>query len=183
MTLKEIKQKALSMIEEVSEDITKLTDDPDIDKKINSVVNQIQYELSRIKKIPDYVELEVEKDQIIKFEDISNGDYEIYQIDRITGANYEMKAKGTIIKALEDGILEIELFKYPTMINEKTKDSYKLELSPDVLEIMPYGIASDLLKSDVSNAYGNIYGNRYEQMKQQLDTRYNLGSIEIIGGI
>ena len=55
----------------------------------------------------------------------------------------------------------------------------ELALSDDVLEIMPYGVAGDLLKSDVSNAYGNIYSQRYEQMKQQLDTRYNMGFIEI----
>ena len=48
---------------------------------------------------------------------------------------------------------------------------------------MPYGVASDLLKSDVSNAYGNIYGQRYEQMKQQIDIRYNTGSIEIEDGV
>ena len=48
---------------------------------------------------------------------------------------------------------------------------------------MPYGVAGDLLKSDVSNAYGNIYSQRYEQMKQQLDSRYSLGFIEIGDGI
>jgi cell division initiation protein len=58
-------------------------------------------------------------------------------------------------------------------------DTFEFELSSDVLEVLPYGVAADLLKSDVSNAYGNIYAQRYEQMKQQLDIRYNTGSIEL----
>ena len=48
---------------------------------------------------------------------------------------------------------------------------------------MPYGVAADLLKSDVSNAYGNVYAQRYEQMKNQLDIRYNTGSIEFEEGV
>ena len=48
---------------------------------------------------------------------------------------------------------------------------------------MPYGVAADLLKSDVSNAYGNIYAQRYEQMKGELDIRYNTGAVEFVGDI
>ena len=48
---------------------------------------------------------------------------------------------------------------------------------------MPYGVAGDLLKSDVSNQYGQIYANRYAELKSQLDPRYSLGSIYIDGGI
>ena len=48
---------------------------------------------------------------------------------------------------------------------------------------MPYGIAADLLKSDVSAEYGNIYAVRYENMKQLLDPRYNMPSITFEGGV
>ena len=48
---------------------------------------------------------------------------------------------------------------------------------------MPYGVAGDLLKSDVSNQYGQIYSQRYAELKSQLDPRYSLGSIYIEGGI
>ena len=53
----------------------------------------------------------------------------------------------------------------------------------DALEIAPYGIAADLLKSDVSNQYGAIYERRYREMIQTLDSRYSMGSIEFDGGI
>ena len=48
---------------------------------------------------------------------------------------------------------------------------------------MPYGIAADLLKSDVSAEYGNIYATRYESMKQMLDPRYTMPMVTIEGGV
>ena len=48
---------------------------------------------------------------------------------------------------------------------------------------MPYGVAGDLLKSDVSTQYGAIYSQRYETMLQRLDPRYSMDSFTIEGGI
>ena len=53
----------------------------------------------------------------------------------------------------------------------------------DVLEIAPYGIASDILKADVSNQYGAIYEKRYREMIQTLDSRYTNTIVEFDGGI
>ena len=47
---------------------------------------------------------------------------------------------------------------------------------------MPYGVAADILKSDVSNGYGQIYAQRYETMLQRLDPRHSTGLIYIDGG-
>lgn len=182
MNLGEMKKKVLALIEELNLENESFTDDPDIEAKLNYVINQIQYELARVKKIPDYVEIEVSKGDLIRFSNITE-DYEVYQLDIVKGIEHEYKAQGTIIKALEDGTAEIEYFRYPTRIDTKTTDSYEFELSDDVLEVLPYGVAADLLKSDVSNAYGNIYAQRYEQLKGQLDIRYNTGSIEFEGDI
>lgn len=179
MKLTEMKKDILKLIEEYDKaNNTDFTNDPDIATKINGVINHVMYELSRIKKIPDYTELEVNEGDLVRFADITS-EYEIYQLDIVKGSKYEYKAQGTIIKCLEDGKLEIEYFRYPERITDANANSYEFELSNDVLEIMPYGVAGDVLKSDVSNAYGNIYAQRYEQMKQQLDIRYNTGSIKL----
>ena len=69
------------------------------------------------------------------------------------------------------------------MVTDKTPNSYEFELSLDALEIMPYGVAGDLLKSDVSAGYGNIYSARYENMIQRLDPRNHLPSLYIEGGV
>jgi hypothetical protein len=185
MTLLEMKKKVLALIEELNPDSDLLTDDPDISAKINEVINQIMYELARMKKISRYVEIEVHKGDLIDFETLaSESGYEIYQISMVGGVNFSPKANGTILKILENGTAEIDVFVYPERITEKTKDkAYEFELSEDVLEIMPYGIAGDLLKSDVSAEYGNIYATRYESMKQLLDPRYKMTQFTIEGGI
>lgn len=184
MNLKEMKKKYLGLIEEVNPNSEQLTEDPDIAAKQNDVVNQILYEMARIKKIPKYVEMAVVEGDTITFEDLEKEcGYEVYQINTASGVNYAPKANGTILKILESGTIEIDIFVYPERITEKTKDSYEFEVSPDVLEIMPYGIAADLLKSDVSSEYGAVYANRYETMIQRLDPRYQIGSIYIEGGV
>ena len=184
MNLLEMKKKVLGLIEELNPDSELLTDDPDIATKINDVINQIMFELVRLKKLPAYAEIPVEAGDLIDFAKIEKqGKYEVYQLGIVRGVECDYKAQGTIVKALESGIAEIDYFKYPERITTKTKDSYEFEMTNDVLEIMPYGVAGDLLKSDISTDYGRIYSDRYEAMKQLLDPRYMMGSIYFEGGV
>lgn len=184
MTLQEMKKKVLGMIEELNSESELLTDDPDILAKINDVTNQIMFELVRIKKLPGYVEIPVTEGDLITFDRIEKvGKYEVYQIGNVGGVKCEYKAQGTVLKVKESSTAEIEYYKYPERITEKTKDNYEFELTPDVLEIMPYGIAGDLLKSDISTNYGEVYSQRYEAMLQKLDPRYGMTSVYMDGGI
>lgn len=178
MTLEEMKIKVYSLIEEYSEDADELTEDSDLSTKMNSVINQIQNEISRFKKIDAYKTMEVTENQEISLLDI---DSNIYQLNIIKDVDYELIGSTILFK--EDGTARIFYYKYPKQINNDTDDSYKFELSTDALEIMPYGVAGDLLKSDVSSSYGKIYSDRYREMIQQLDSRNSLGSIYIEGGL
>lgn len=184
MTLLEMKKKVLGLIEELNPNHELLTDDPDIAAKINEVINQIMHELARIKRIPKYVEMAVSAGDVLDFDAIgSAAGYDIYQVSMICGVTYAPKASGTLFKFLESGTAEIDCFVYPERITEKTKDkAYEFELSADVLEIMPYGVAADLLKSDVSAQYGNVYAQRYEAMKNALDPRYQTYTVTVEGG-
>ena len=184
MTLSEMKKKVLGLIEELNPDSKVLTDDPDIATKINDVTNQIMYELARMKKIPKYLEFDVKKGEVLGFLDFEKKcGYEIFQVAVVSGVDCIQRANGTVFKVQEDGSLEVDCYVYPERITDKTNDSYEFELSADILEIMPYGIAADLLKSDVSAEYGNIYATRYESMKQLLDPRYQMPSITFKGGV
>jgi hypothetical protein len=175
----------LGLIEELNPNSGFLTDDPDIAAKINEVTNQIMFELARMKKISRYVELEVNEGDLIEFADIEKEcGNEVYQIALVCGVGYIPKANGSILKITESGTAEIDCYVYPERITATTKDkAYEFELSADVLEIMPYGIAADLLKSDVSSEYGSVYASRYETMLQRLDPRNMMGSITFTGGI
>lgn len=184
MTNLDMKKKVLSLIEELNPDSELLTDDPDIAAKYNEVTNQIMFELARIKRIPKYIEMAVNKGDVVTLEDIGGAvGYDVYQLGLICGVTYAPKANGTVFKFLEDGVAEIDCFVYPERITETTKDkAYEFELSADVLEIMPYGIAADLLKSDVSAQYGNVYAQRYEAMKREIDPRYQGYVLTVEGG-
>ena len=184
MTYKEMQKKYLSLIEELNPLSDTLTDDPDIQAKQMEVVNQIMFELVRMKKIPKYVEIEVTDGQTVDFEAIeSMCGYEVYQISLVGGVRYDPKASGTVLKFKDSGTAEIDVFVYPERITEQNAKNYEFELTPDVLEIMPYGVAADLLKSDVSAEYGSVYATRYEQMLQRLDPRHSISSIYIEGGV
>ena len=184
MNLGEMKKKYLGLIEELNPNSEQMTEDPDISVKQNAVINQVMFELARIKKIPKYFEMKVEKGNLITFADFEKEcGYEIYQISLVSGVQHSPKANGTVFKVAESGIMEVDCYVYPERITDKTNNSYEFELSPDVLELMPYGIAADLLKSDVSAEYGNVYATRYESMKQELDPRYQMPSITFKGGV
>lgn len=184
MYLKEMIAKVLRLIEEYDPNHSLLTADPDISAKIKDVINQVMFELARMKKIPKYVELAVKKGDLIDFAAIEREcGYEVYQVSLVGGVNNIPKANGTVYKVLEDGVAEIEVYVYPERITADTKDTYEFELTPDVLEVMVYGVAGDLLKSDVSAQYGNIYSVRYESMLQRLDPRHSMPGIYIEGGV
>jgi hypothetical protein len=174
MTLGEMKQKAYTLIEEYSEDAEELTEDEDLALKMNNVINQIQNELARIKRLPAYSTITGEKGNII---DLNTQLEDFYQLDHVNGCNVDVF--GTQIEFNEDGELKAYYYKYPTQITEETENEFEFDLPTDVLEIMPIGIAGTLLMSDVSNQYGQNYLTRYEQLKQTLDPRYTLPQIYI----
>ncbi len=183
MTLLEMKKKVLGLIEELNPDSPLLTDDPDISAKLNAVINQILFELARMKKLPRYVEMVVTAGDRVNFEDIGREcGNEVYQLNLVSGVRYEPKAGGTVLKIRQSGILEVDCFVYPEAITDKTKDSYEFELTQDLLEIMPYGVAADLLKSDQTTQYGSVYARRYSEMLQLLDPRQSLPILRVEGG-
>ena len=178
MTLLEMKKQILKLIEEINPNSDLLTSDPDIAVKINVVINLIQNELARIKKIPAKEEIDVEEGQL---EDISSLVSNLYQLNLIK--NIKHNIYNGAIEFLETGTARIYYYKYPKQITDTTDEkTYKFELSTDALGIMPYGVAGDLLKSDPASNYGQLYSNRYEQLKQQLDPRSHTGSIYIESG-
>ena len=178
MTLEEMKNKILSMIEEYNEEADTLTDDEDLATKINGVINQIQNELARYKKIDAYTTMEVEENQDIALTDI---DSLIYQLNVIKDVEYEQVGNRIIFK--EEGTARIYYYKYPKQIDSETEDDFVFDLDRDVLEIMPYGVAGDLLKSDVSSQYGTVYSNRYRELIQSLDPRNSMPSMYFEGGL
>lgn len=178
MKLLDMKKKVLQLIEEIDTTQETLTNDPDISAKMNGVINSVMFELARMKKIPTTKSVEVTKGQVLDLNTLDN----FYQarLVRFDGG-YDLIEQ--LVVFASDGTADIFYYKYPEAITDETTDDYEFELSQDALEIMPYGVAGDLLKSDVSTQYGAVYSQRYETMLQRLDPRYSMDSFYVEGGI
>ena len=174
MNLELFKTKVYSLIEEYNENSIDLTDDEDLATKMNHVINQIQNELARIKKIPAVKAMAVTEGQEITLKDI---DSNLYQLNIIRNVDADIIGDNIIFN--ENGNARIYYYVYPKQIDADTEDDFIFDLSTDVMEVAVYGVAGDLLKSDVSSQYGAVYSARYREMLQQLDPRYNVGSVYI----
>lgn len=175
MKLIDVQKKILRLIEEINPKGTKfeeLTDDPDIKEKLNDVIDQVQFELCKIKKIPVKELISVKEGQEINvIEDFDA----FFQLNKIKGVKYEQE--DNFITFLEDGTASVYYYKFPTRITRDTNENkYTFECTDDVIECLVYGVAADVLKSDVANNYGQVYANRFEELKQSLDPRYGKGN-------
>lgn len=178
MTLLDVKKKVLQLIEEIDDTQASLTSDPDIASKLNSVINAVMFELARMKKIPASKVESVTVGDLFDMNTLDN----FYQL-RLLRFEGEYEIIDNLVVFKDNGEATFIYYKYPEAITDETADDYEFELSQDALEILPYGVAGDLLKSDVSTEYGAIYSQRYETMLQRLDPRYSLDSIVIEGGV
>lgn len=195
MYLKEMKIKTFSLIEEYYPDKKGLADDEDVLHKINGVINQIQMDLMKYRKIPTNIRISISKSdsKILNIKEYIDDCYQLNTIrfDKIT--SYEMPDDNTLILPDDyEGDFTIYYYKYPKLVktifeNEVDRntedDSYAFELDEDLLEIMPYGIAADLLKMDMISNYGKYFYERYLEMKNSIDSRRTSGITVITGGI
>ena len=72
MTLETLKKNVLKMIEEISTAADTYTDDPDIDAKLNTVINQVLFEVARMKKIPAKAEIDIDEPSTYDLRNISD---------------------------------------------------------------------------------------------------------------
>lgn len=198
MTLKEMKIKTFSIIEEYYPEEKGLAEDEDVLNKINGVVNQIQLDLMKYRKISAKMEYDLKDGNILELSEISG----LYQLNKIldeeyNSIQYDIIGDYEIVFQDKDKLINIYYYKYPELVqttftangdmskeevSERYDNSFEFELGPDLLEIMPYGIAADLLKMDMISNYGEYFYKRYQEMKNMIDPRINVEMITIEGG-
>ena len=158
MTLKEMKQKTFSLIEEYYPNANGLAEDEDVKNKINGVINQTMLDLMKYRKLTANTEIEITKDddKIINLKDYIE---DLYQINKIYfGEEYNEEVEYKMLDDLTmklpsdyEGTFYVYYYKYPELVelnpnDENYDNTYEFELDNVLLEIMPYGIAADLLK-------------------------------------
>lgn len=198
MTLKEMKIKTFSLIEEYYPEHNELAEDEDVRNKINGIVNSIQMDLMKYRKINASQSFTIAKKDS-KTINLTNRIEDLYQVKSIIfnddekEIEYKMPNEITLVLPEDyEGIFTIYYYKYPTLVEIlfDTKqerldedEDYEFELDPDILEIMPYGIAADLLKMDMISNYGRYFEERYKSLLQTIDSRRVAGMVNVTGGL
>lgn len=189
MTLKENKKIALSLIEEYTKGEAKLTDDTDIQDRINLLYAPAYQELSQYKKI---IKTKVIKEIGEAKKEEGYEEYSMpanmYQYKKIVAwdkdgneatPDYKILGKKIYIKRDSDYQYILEYYAFPTLINENTSDDFELELDQDVQMILPYQVANDILKVDPSADY-KAFENEYQRKLQQLDGSINSNPVVVV---
>ena len=191
MTLREMKIKVFSLIEEYYPNLKEMAEDEDVLNKINGVINQIQLDLMPYRKLTANATIEVaqDDDKTINLKDYIEDMYQLNKIVFNDAVSYDMPDDDTIILPEDyEGEFTIYYYKYPELVElepstENYDNTYEFELDNILLEIMPYGVAADLLKMDMISNYGRYFYERYLEMKNRIDSRKSNGIIAFEGGI
>ena len=189
MTYGECKKQILALIEEYAPNTDNYTEDEDIATRIPFLVDLAYQELAKTKKIIStkiYAEISDEKKQdTFTSYTLPSDLYQIkniYLLDKNNKkgiSNYFVSGKNKIyINDNNQGQTVLEYYKYPTTINDKTKDSFYLEIDQDAQSILPYKVANDLLVTDPSANY-TAFATEYQRKLQLLDTRRNIPTVNL----
>ena len=178
MNLGELKQRTYKLIEEYTNTAPDYTNDPDYSTKFNTVANVILNELNSLVKKAVIETMNVHEGEEIQLDEELD---RFFLLKRITGVKYSIIDRFVTFE--EDGEAKIYYYQYPVQIKEDSDNDTKIDLEPQAIECMIWGIASDILKMDVSNQYGAMFSQRYAELKGALDNRINQGTIHIEGGI
>lgn len=200
MTLGQAKKTAYAFMAEYSKDESLYTDDEELQQNINLIANICYHELAGIKPIYKTISLDrslIGTTEYYRAYDMPNDmktldivlaydeynkpitpDYYIIEgVAETSGATTTYKDK-IYINDLSAGTYYIKYYANPTDITESTKDSFELELDKDAQTLLPFAIASDILKSDDSIDYNN-FRKRYEDQLMKLNTKKTTGIITI----
>lgn len=192
MTLGENKKIALALIEEYVKTNQKLTDDTDIQDRINLLYAPAYQELAQNKKIIKTKTIKEisDEEQEEGYEEISLPS-DMYQLRKVVawdknGADvspdYKILGKKIYVNKQSNAQYIIEYYVYPTVITENTTDKFMLEIDQDAQMILPYQVANDILKVDPSADYSAFLG-EYQRKLQALDSRREIASITVEEGV
>lgn len=171
MTLEDVIKKIVKLLEEYEENNSSYTGDQDIETKIKESIDDIQVELSQIKKIPALLEIELTGE-----DNIIDKPKDMYKIKRIRECKFEVLNNKIKFEDGYKGKVNVYYYKFPEIINQKTDNKHVMELERDAIACLVYGVASAILKADVSANY-SVYEYKYQEMKQMLSNSVTDGLI------
>ena len=187
MTLAENKKQLLAIIAEYS-GTSPLSEDEEIIQNLNFLYNSAVQELSQIKPIR-VVEPITRTGQgtteyyrgFLMPTDMREVE-EVLCLDLTTNKpktpDYYIKGRYIYINDLSLGNYKLVYQAYPTMIDAATEESFELELDEDAQSILPYTVASDILKTDPSSDY-KAFEIKYQNRLAILNRKESSGLISV----
>lgn len=174
MTYLDNKKMFFSLIDEYKPDNQYFTEDEDAKTKCANLYNPRYIELASYrfnKKVKEYAITEegrgYEQFKLPKGTNIKNlGGRNEYN----EPINIESRIEGEniVISKAKTGRLLLEYNPFPTAITDETGDDFELEIDDELASILPYGVASDLLKTDPGEdwtAFEKEWQRRLENIK------------------
>lgn len=190
MNLRDNKKIVLGLIEEYAPSNPLLTDDEDISSRLNLVYAPAYQELSQDKKIIKTKELKGISQEGEGYEEFSLP-ANLYQQKRIialdennnqVSPDFYTIGKKIYINRASNYRYILEYYAYPTVITEETPDEFTLEIEQDAQMILPYMVASDILKTDPSSDY-TAFEAVYQRKLRDWDTARSSISITVKEGV
>lgn len=193
MTLGENKKICLALIEEYVKTNEKLTDDTDIQDRINLLYAPAYQELAQAKKIIKTKTLKEIQDEVSEeegYEEFSLPS-NLYQLRKVVAwdkngedvsPDFKRLGNKIYINRSSNAQYIIEYYIYPSVITETTSDKFMLEIDQDAQMILPYQVANDILKVDPSADY-TAFMAEYQRKLQALDSRRDIATITVEEGV
>lgn len=154
MTYLDNKKIFFSLIDEYNPNNEYFTDDDDAKTKCASLYDTRYFDLASRKFNKKTKEYEITtEDRGYQAFKLPKGNY----IKVLGGRNeynepismdYRFEGENIYISSANKGKLVIEYTPFPTHINDDTPDDFELEIDDELASILPFGVASDLLKTD-----------------------------------
>ena len=198
MNLRENKILTLALIEEYNPDSDFLSDDEDIIARLNSIYNACLNNIARQKRI----------EKFYNYEDLPETDTDYYEEvslpadcymikgitvkDRETNAikgiqpDYYREGNKLFINTKTKGLHTLCYYAYPKLIKpDEDEEKYKFDIDQDIQYLLPYAVASDILKIDRSVDYTS-FENKYRTelsalnpQKEEMQVFINNNGIDI----
>lgn len=180
MTLGQIKDTVMMLMDQYTPD-SPPTDDEETLAKLNTMIELAQVQLCQIKKREQRCMLLESQGQVDPETGMTTWPLpeDFYQLCRVTKDGEEVWAEiygGQITAKPGQRALVMRYYAYPPTIDADTEDQTQLALDRDILQVLPYAVAADLLKADPSADYA-AFEQKYMGLLANLDPRQSRGRL------
>lgn len=187
MTYLDNKKMFFSLIDEYNPNNEYFTDDEDARIKCANLYNSRYIDLASMKFNKKTKEFSISQE---------DRGYEIFKLPKGNGIkvlggrneynepinmDFRFEGENILISKAKAGKLVIEYIPFPTNITEDTDDDFELEIDDELASILPFGVASDLLKTDPGEDWTAFEKEYQRRLQKIIDSRTSI-SVNITEG-